>query len=96
MNYMMDLTLILWTIFYHLRTQEGTRPLNVALIDDAFNAHIGRGTAHVRTEIHKLDSKEDLLQNGTRCVESLINGGRFGPHIVLPPSPIQIPRCVIS
>src|ERR1700733_4927647 len=94
MNYMMDLTLILWAIFHHTSTPKGIRPLDVTLIDDAFDAHIEQETAHVHAEISHLDSHQDLFQNGTQYVQDLILGGRFGPCIHLPHRPAQIPRCV--
>lgn len=79
MTYVMDLTMLLRTIFHQTRTTQGKLPLSEALINQVVEAYIDGPKRSIRTAITEYvdDIREFSSKDAAREIRELIQGNRY-------------------
>ena len=79
MTYVMDLTMLLRTIFHHTRTTNGIVPLSKALINQVLEAYIKQSKRRIRTAINDYvdEMQEFSSEDAAHKIRELMEGNRF-------------------
>jgi len=88
MTYVMDLTMLLRTIFHQTRTTQGNVPLSEPLINQVLEAYINGPKKSIRTAITEyVDTLDEFSsKDAAREIRDLIQGNRFDFGVDVPTS----------
>ena len=91
MTYVMDLTMLLRTIFHQTRTTQGKVPLSEALINRVLEGYINGPKKSIRTVINGyVDDLDDIWKFSSKDaageIRQLIDGNRFDFGVDVPTS----------
>jgi hypothetical protein len=86
MAYVIDLIIVMQSIFWHMQARGGTDPVSIRLIKLAYNSYwISTDRSQVHTEIRTYVNGNNVFVTGRKDrvlekVVELINGHRFKPQ----------------